>query len=51
MLRPGEEMGAIIGGEEANKQANIFLIFFFTSYTGIVGKISVGYCWGSSCLM
>lgn len=29
MLRPGEEMGAIIGGEEANKQANIFKIFFF----------------------
>lgn len=53
VLRPGEEMGAIIGGEEANKQENIFFsfLFFFTSYTGIVDKISVGYCWGSSCLM
>lgn len=34
VLRPGEEMGAIIGGEEANKQANIFLIFFFYKLYG-----------------
>lgn len=36
--------------KQISKQT-FFKFFFFTSYTGIVGKISVGYCWGSSCLM